>query len=254
MCSPQAENCTLPHCQCGCASQQIQVANVRFGSKADITRDQLNVRFTPKSGHSIATCLYKAECVVRARRRWHLSQITDEIEPSERGRHVLGARKKSERETRKLRCAKPSAPKSSRRRMKPILDRTKSKAEAYAPAQRGKAPSRLHSVFAFFGWNFRDCLLWKALRQSAAVRCALRPRMVTPILALNAANVLQRFPPRECSLYSHAKCMFIVFRMLFDSSICPRNPATSGGTSRVLCEDFRQRVCELISQCSNIGV
>ena len=78
--------------------------------------------------------------------------------------------------------------------------------------------------------------------------------MVAPILALNAANVLQRFPPRECSLYSHAKCMFIVFRMLFDSSICPRNPATSGGTSSVLCEDFRQRVCELISQCSNIGV
>jgi len=36
-----------------------------------------------------------------ARRRWHLRQITDEIEPSERGRHVLGARRKSERETRK---------------------------------------------------------------------------------------------------------------------------------------------------------
>jgi len=28
------------------------VGNVRFGSKADIARDQLNVRFTPKSGHS----------------------------------------------------------------------------------------------------------------------------------------------------------------------------------------------------------
>src|SRR5215472_9592476 len=74
-----------------------------------------------KSGHSIATRLYKAECVVRARRRWHLRQITDEIEPSERGRHVLGARRNSERETRKPRCAKPSAPKRSRRRMKPIL-------------------------------------------------------------------------------------------------------------------------------------
>jgi len=166
---------------------------------------------------------------------------------------VLGARKKSERETRKLRCAKPSAPKSSRRRMKPILER-KSKAEAYAPgaAPKGTFPSPFG--FRFFGWNFRDCLLCKALRQSAAVRCALRPRMVAPILALNAANVLQRFPPRECSLYSHAKCMFIVFRMLFDSSICPRNPATSGGTSSVLCEDFRQRICELVSQCSNIGV
>src|SRR5215831_19181616 len=78
-----------------------------------------------------------------ARTQWHLSQITGEIEPSERGRHVLGARKKSERETRKLRCAKPSAPKSSRRRMKPILDRTKSKAEAYAPgaAPKGTFPS-----------------------------------------------------------------------------------------------------------------
>ena len=107
---------------------------------------------------------------------------------------MLGARKKSQRETRKLRCAKPSAPKSSRRRMKPILDRTKSKADGRSN------------------------------------------------LALNAANVLQRFPPRKCSLYSHAKCMFIVFRMLFDSSICPRNPATSGGTSSVLCEDFRQRI------------
>src|SRR5262252_2041989 len=78
--------------------------------------------------------------------------------------------------------------------------------------------------------------------------------MVAPILALNAANVLQRFPPRKCSLYSHAKCVFIIFRMLFDSSICPRNPATSGGTSSVLCEDFRQGICELVSQCSNIGV
>ena len=56
---------------------------------------------------------------------------------------MLGARKKSESETRKLRCAKPSAPKSSRRRMKPILDRTKSKAEAYAPgaAPKGTFPS-----------------------------------------------------------------------------------------------------------------
>jgi hypothetical protein len=34
------------------------LANVRFGSKADIVRDQLNVRFTPKSGHrnSAAEC------------------------------------------------------------------------------------------------------------------------------------------------------------------------------------------------------
>jgi hypothetical protein len=81
----------------------------------------------------------------------------------ERGRHVLGARRKSEREMRKLRCAKPSAPKPSRRRMKPTLNWTKSKVESYAP---GAAIS-----IRFFSWNFRDCLLWKALRRSAAVRC-----------------------------------------------------------------------------------
>src|SRR6516164_10060563 len=34
-----------------CAAQQYQAADVRFGSKADIARDRLNVRFTPKSGH-----------------------------------------------------------------------------------------------------------------------------------------------------------------------------------------------------------
>jgi hypothetical protein len=33
------------------AQQQFSTANVRFGSKADIARDQLNVRFTPESGH-----------------------------------------------------------------------------------------------------------------------------------------------------------------------------------------------------------
>jgi hypothetical protein len=51
MCSPQAENCTVPHCQCGCASQQIQVANVRFGSLADIVGYQRDVRFTPENRH-----------------------------------------------------------------------------------------------------------------------------------------------------------------------------------------------------------
>jgi hypothetical protein len=98
----------------------------------------------------IATRLYKADKRVIKQRGtwWHLSQITDEIEPSERGRHVLGARRKSESKTRKLRCAKPSAPKPSRRRMKPILDWTKSKAEAYAP---GAAPIQ----FAFFKLEFQ---------------------------------------------------------------------------------------------------
>lgn len=65
-----------------------------------------------------------------ARTQWHLSQITDEIEPSERGRRALGARRNSERRTRKLRSAKPSTLKPSRRRMKPILHRRKSKADA----------------------------------------------------------------------------------------------------------------------------
>jgi hypothetical protein len=36
------------------ATRQFLAAHVRFGSKADITRDQLNVRFTPKSGHDQA--------------------------------------------------------------------------------------------------------------------------------------------------------------------------------------------------------
>src|SRR3974390_3594347 len=30
-------------------------------------------------------------------------------------------------------------------------------------AQHRRAPSRLHSVFAFFAWSFRDRQLWKAL-------------------------------------------------------------------------------------------
>jgi hypothetical protein len=36
---------------CHFAQQQYSGVNVRFGSKADIARDQLNVRFTPESGH-----------------------------------------------------------------------------------------------------------------------------------------------------------------------------------------------------------
>ena len=40
------------------ARQQSCPVHVRFGSKADIARDQLNVRFTPKSGHrnSLTEC------------------------------------------------------------------------------------------------------------------------------------------------------------------------------------------------------
>src|SRR6516225_9783362 len=63
MCSPQADARTLPHRQCGCASQQIQVADVRFGSKADISECLDDVRFTPKSGHwnSLVECLLCAK-------------------------------------------------------------------------------------------------------------------------------------------------------------------------------------------------
>jgi hypothetical protein len=35
-----------------CAAQQYQVPDVRFGSKADIGLPAIDVRFTPKSGHS----------------------------------------------------------------------------------------------------------------------------------------------------------------------------------------------------------
>src|SRR6516165_10393524 len=137
----------------------------------------------------------------RERRRWHLRQIKDEIEPSERGRHVLGARKKSERETRKLRCAKPSAPKSSRGRMKPILDWTKSNAEAYAPgaAPKGTFPSPFS--FRLFSWNLRDCLPWKALRKSAAVRCVLRPSKVAPAHRVSQPNLRGVYPRRRCPLW-----------------------------------------------------
>src|SRR5215469_17393972 len=40
------------------ARQQSSRPNVRFGSKSDIARDQLNVRFTPESGHwlSVSGC------------------------------------------------------------------------------------------------------------------------------------------------------------------------------------------------------
>jgi hypothetical protein len=52
---PQAEDHNLPHRliegRRRCALQQNRMLNVRFGSKADIARGNLDVRFTPKSGH-----------------------------------------------------------------------------------------------------------------------------------------------------------------------------------------------------------
>ena len=62
---------------------------------------------------------------------------------------MLRAKKKSERETRKLRCAKPRALKSSRRRMKPILSWTKSKAEAYTASAAPKGTFPAPFSFAF---------------------------------------------------------------------------------------------------------
>src|SRR5262249_20400235 len=38
-------------CSMGSDAGRRMAHDVRFGSKADIARDQLNVRFTPKSGH-----------------------------------------------------------------------------------------------------------------------------------------------------------------------------------------------------------
>jgi hypothetical protein len=64
--------------------------------------------------------------------------------------------------------------------MKPILDRTKSKAEACAASAAPKGTFQSPFSFRLFSWNFRDCLLWKAIRQAAAVRCALRPSKVAP--------------------------------------------------------------------------
>src|SRR5262249_46718227 len=93
----------------------------------------LSLQFDAQYGAAMASRRAYINLTARdqsARRRWHLTRITDEIERRERGRHALGARRKSERETRKPRCAKPSTPKRSRRRMKPILHRKKSKAEA----------------------------------------------------------------------------------------------------------------------------
>jgi len=55
---------------------------------------------------------------------------------------VLGARRKSKSETRKLRCAKPSAPKPSRRRMKPILDWTADAARDLERAGLSSIPPR----------------------------------------------------------------------------------------------------------------
>jgi hypothetical protein len=42
---------TSANASCALRRSKIRTGDVRFGSKADIARDQLNVRFAPKSGH-----------------------------------------------------------------------------------------------------------------------------------------------------------------------------------------------------------
>ena len=76
--------------------------------------------------------------------------------------------KKSERETRKLRCAKPSAPELIRRRMKPVLDRTKSRAKAYAP---GAAPQALPVSIQFSPFLARVSERLTAVEGAPAVSC-----------------------------------------------------------------------------------
>ena len=122
----------------------------------------------------------------------------------DRAERARAARARSEEKKRK-RDEKTALRKAQRAEVEPptdetILDWTKSKAEAYAPGAARRAPSRLHSVFAFFGWNFRDCLLWKALRKSAAVRCVLRPSKVAPAHRVSQPNLRGVYPRRRCPL------------------------------------------------------
>ena len=56
------------------AEQQVSKSHVRFGSKADIARGQLNVRFTPNSGHWISA----ARCPLCAKSR-HLPFLFDHL-------------------------------------------------------------------------------------------------------------------------------------------------------------------------------
>jgi hypothetical protein len=47
--------------------------------------------------------------------------------------------------------------------------------------------------------------------------------------------------------------MFIVFGVVFDGSVCSGNSATSCRANGVFGENFRQRVCKLAAQCTNVG-
>jgi hypothetical protein len=57
------------------AQQQFVESDVRFGSKADIARCQIDVRFTPKSGHSISV----SECPLCAKSGHNIISVLLEI-------------------------------------------------------------------------------------------------------------------------------------------------------------------------------
>ena len=85
----------------------------------------------------------------------------------DRAERARAARARSEEKKRKkdekTALRKAQRPKPSRRRMKPILDWTKSKAEAYAP---GAAPIQFFAFLAGIS-EIASC----GSRRSAAVRC-----------------------------------------------------------------------------------
>jgi hypothetical protein len=57
------------------------------------------------------------------------------------------------------------------------------------------------------------------------------------------------------SFHCRTKFMFVVAGMPFDSRMCSRNPTTARRPhSTVLGKNFRERICELATQCSNIAV
>jgi hypothetical protein len=60
------------------ARQQFCVADVRFGSEADILRDLRDVRFTPNSGHwnSVSKCPLCAKSGLMHRSKQRLYSIT----------------------------------------------------------------------------------------------------------------------------------------------------------------------------------
>jgi hypothetical protein len=138
-----------------------------------------------------------------ARTRWHLNQITGEIEPNEQERHALGARRKSKRRTRELRCANPSAPKSNRRRMKPILHWRKGKADggllsisplSKKPANKGGPRSKRGNRPAITGMSaLGGGLKWSTQRVMSDARDGVDGRWVEDMFEGST-----RRPRRSC--------------------------------------------------------